>query len=259
MAFVPGIREQSVKSLLVAPRANGNQLGTATAFVALHENSHYLVTNWHVVAGRDPADGRLLSDTGAVPDELVVMQNVAGNLGQWRAKQEPLYDQEDKPVWLEHPAHGRKVDVVALPLTETTGVQLYPYEPSNPGPGIICGPSDPLSIIGFPFGIAGGGMLGVWVQGTVATESDIDFNDLPCLLVDSRTRKGQSGSPVIAYRTGGSGYETAAGTHFGTGAVEQFVGVYSGRINEESDLGFVWKVSALLDILNGQQRGPLPA
>jgi hypothetical protein len=42
------------------------------------------------------------------------------------------------------------------------------------------------------------------------------------------------------------------------GVAEQFIGVYSGRINEQSDLGFVWKASALVDILNGQQRGPLP-
>jgi hypothetical protein len=40
---------------------------------------------------------------------------------------------------------------------------------------------------------------------------------------------------------------------------EQFVGVYSGRISEQSDLGFVWKVSALLDILDEHQRGPIPA
>jgi hypothetical protein len=62
---------------------------------------------------------------------------------------------------------------------------------------------------------------------------------------------------VIAYRT--SGYQTAEATMVIAGGVaEQFIGVYSGRINEQSDLGFVWKASALVDILNGQQRGPLP-
>ncbi len=252
-----GIREQSVKSLLVIPRANEAELGTATAFVAAHADQHYLVTNWHVVAGRHPDDSKVLSHTGAVPDELVILHNVAGNLGQWFGLQEPLYDRAGKPLWLEHPTHGRRVDVVALPLTETAGAQLYPYDPSNPGPGIVYGPSDDLSIIGFPFGITGGGALGIWVQGTVATEPYIEFGGLPCLLVDSRTRSGQSGSPVIAFRVGG--YQTAEGTVMGVGDAEQFVGVYSGRLNEESDLGFVWKASALLDIFIGQQRGPLPA
>jgi hypothetical protein len=38
----------------------------------------------------------------------------------------------------------------------------------------------------------------------------------------------------------------------------RLVGVYSGRINRESDLGFVWKVEALAAILANRQRGPLP-
>lgn len=177
--------------------------------------------------------------------------------GRWDSASEPLYDGAGNPLWFEHPTYGRQVDVVALPLTQISGVQIYAYDPANPGPGIVYGPSDPLSIIGFPFGMAAGGGLGIWVQGTVASEPDIDFNDLPCLLVDSRTRSGQSGSPVIAYRT--SGYQTAEATMVIAGGVaEQFIGVYSGRINEQSDLGFVWKASALVDILNGQQRGPLP-
>jgi hypothetical protein len=253
---MPGIREQSVKSLLIIPRANETDLGAATAFIAAHGNKHFLVTNWHVAAGRHPEHGKVLSKTGAVPDELIVMHNVAGSLGQWRGLREPLYDDAGRPLWYEHPTHGRRVDVVALPLTETAGAQLYAYDPSNPGPGVIYGPSDDLSIIGFPFGITGGGSLGIWVQGTVATEPDLEFNDLPCLLIDSRTREGQSGSPVIAYRT--SGYQTADSMMLTGQPTEQFVGVYSGRISEQSDLGFVWKVTGLLEILNGQQLGQLP-
>lgn len=252
------IREQSVKSLLVVPRVNGADLATATAFVAVHDDQHFLITIWHVVAGRHPENGEVLSQTGAVPDELIVLHNMAGNLGQWRPLGENLYDAAGNPSWLEHPTHGRRVDVVALPLTETAGAQLIPYDPSNPGPGIAYGPSEGLSIIGFPFGMTGGGALGIWVQGTVATEPELDFNDLPCLLIDSRTRAGQSGSPVIAYRP--SGYQTeATSLVLGDGPAEQLVGVYSGRISDQSDLGFVWKVQALLDILVGHQRGPLPA
>jgi hypothetical protein len=248
------LREPSVRSLLVVQRANGNDIGTATAFVATHGNQHFLVTNWHVAAGRRLDNGKPLSKTGAVPDELLVLHNVAGQLGRWDSVSEPLYDGAGNPLWFEHPAHGRQVDVVALPLSQTSGVQIYPYDPANPGPGIVYGPSDSLSIIGFPFGITGGGALGIWVQGTVASEPDIEFNDLPCLLVDSRTRSGQSGSPVIAYRPSGYQSEEGALTLSG-GPAEQFVGVYSGRINEQSDLGFIWKASALVEILNAKQRG----
>lgn len=185
------------------------------------------------------------------------MHNVAGQLGTWVPKSEPLYDSNGDPLWLEHPAHARRVDVVALPLTRTQGVQLFPYDPVNPGPSIVFGPSETASIIGFPFGLTGGGALGIWVQGTIATEPAIDYLDLPCLLVDSRTREGQSGSPVIVYRP--SGYSTEEASMMLTGQpAERFIGVYSGRINKESDLGFVWKARALTEILAGQTRGPLP-
>jgi len=245
------IREQSIKSLPVSTRANGKNISTATAFVAAHEGEHYLVTNWHVTAGRHPHDGSVLSNTGAVPDGLSVLHNVAGKLGHWEQRLEPLYDANGDPLWLEHPVYGRRVDVVALPLTETRGVDIYPYDPINPGPLISFGPSDTVSIIGFPFGRSGGGGLGIWVQGTIATEPSIDYEDeqhggvpLPCLLVDSRTREGQSGSPVILYRP--AGYSTEDANMVLTGQpAERFIGVYSGRINEESDLGFVWKANAL--------------
>ena len=198
-----------------------------------------------------------MATSGAVPDSLVVLHNTANQLGSWVRRTESLYDGQGDPLWLEHPQHGRKVDVVALPLTQTNGVDLFPYEPANPGPPIALGPTEQVSIIGFPFGMTAGGAFGIWVQGTVASEPDVDFQGLPSLMVDSRTRSGQSGSPVIVYRPGawqGGG----ALLNLGAGAAARFVGVYSGRINAQSDLGIVWKATALVAILNGQQRGPLP-
>jgi hypothetical protein len=153
--------------------------------------------------------------------------------------------------------YGRRVDVVALPLTKTAGAELFVYDPANPGPLIIFRPSDPVSIIGFPFGLTSGGAMGIWVQGTVATEPAIDYEDVPCFLVDSRTRPGQSGSPVILYRSGGYSAEDG-NVIVGPMSSERFIGVYSGRVNEQSDLGFVWKTTALTEILNGQKRGSLP-
>jgi hypothetical protein len=35
---------------------------------------------------------------------------------------------------------------------------------------------------------------------------------------------------------------------------ETFLGVYSGRINEESDLGYVWKASALRELIEAGVR-----
>lgn len=244
-----GLARPSVASLPLEPRCQGQGLSTATGFVIEREGRSYLITNWHVVAGRRPDTGQILSQTGGVPDELLVVHNQAGTLGTWVPKIEPLYDADGNARWREHPVHGRKVDVVAFELTEVDGVDTYSHDPWATGPALAIGVSRPLSIVGFPFGITGGGGLGIWVQGTVATEPDIDFNGLPCFLIDSRTRPGQSGSPVIAYHAGGAAAMEDGSTAVFTGPIERFFGVYSGRISDQSDLGFVWKSEAVRTII----------
>jgi Trypsin-like peptidase domain len=258
----------SLKSLLVSAWANaGNGLPTglpsaehlahATAFVAVHSGRHFLVTNWHVVAGRHAEDGKPLAASLALPEALLIMHNTDGQIGGWSSRLEPLYDEHDAPLWFEHPTLGRNVDVVALPLTQTDGVRLYPYDPAMPGAPISFGASDLVSIVGFPFGKTGGGAAGIWVQGSVATEPGFNYDDLPCFLVDSRTRQGQSGSPVILYRKGTFLSDDGA-VMASSSPVERFVGIYSGRINSESDLGRVWKAHALTEILDGEKRGAIP-
>jgi hypothetical protein len=243
------IARPSVASLPVVVRFGDVQLSTATGFIVERDRRWYLVTNWHVVAGRRPDTGAILSPNGAVPDNVTIVHNKKGALGTWIPKVERLYDENERPQWLEHPAHRRGVDVVALELTDVAGVDFYSHDPWADGPGIAIGVAGGLSIIGFPFGLTGGGALGIWVQGTVASEPTINYNNLPLFLIDSRTRQGQSGSPVIAYANGGAVAMADGATAVFAGPIEQFVGVYSGRINEQSDLGFVWKASAVRDIV----------
>lgn len=251
------VRKPSYMSLAITALAQDQPISTASAFVITHAGSHYLITNWHVVTGRNPETNKPLSSTAAVPDALAVLHLVPDQDLSWAWRTEPLYDKANNPLWLEHPHYGQKVDVVALPLTQTTDVELYPYDLANPGPSIVHGPSDLASIIGFPFGMTGGGALGIWVQGTIATEPAIDYDDLPQFLIDSRTRKGQSGSPVILYRT--NGYFTENGSMINNGVpATRFLGIYSGRINEESDLGRVWKSLTLAQILSAHERGQRP-
>jgi hypothetical protein len=50
------------------------------------------------------------------------MHNQAGALGSWIPKVEPLYGGAGIPRWLEHARHGRHVDVVALELTDRSGI-----------------------------------------------------------------------------------------------------------------------------------------
>lgn len=245
------IARPSAASLFIVPSFGGTGLGSGTAFLVQHGGVTYLMTNWHNVSGRNPQTGATMHPSGTVPDSVKIFHNRAQNLGQWVEKVEPLYDASGARKWREHPAFPNgQVDAIALPLTDLNHVETIGYDPWNTGAvQPVFGASDNVNIIGFPFGLTGGGYLAIWIRGAVASEPQIDFNDRPCFLVDARTRPGQSGSPVIIYVGGGAFTSEEGNTVMGMGQVERLLGIYSGRINEESDLGFVWKVEALRTIV----------
>ena len=237
----------SVQSLLLELVAGGQPLGTGTGFVVESLRGPVLVTNSHNVTGRNPQTRKPLAPSGAVPDEIRVVHNRKDKLGEWLTRSEPLYS-GGKPRWFEHPVLGEKVDVVALPLTAVDDVHLYPYQTAG-GPQIAVLPAEPISVVGFPFGLQAGGSLAVWATGFVASEPAVDFNALPLFLIDCRTRPGQSGSAVIAHRNGGAVSMEDGSTSIFSGPVTRFLGVYSGRINDQSDIGLVWKAAAVAQIV----------
>ncbi len=243
------IAEPSVKSLLLQMQFQGQPLATGTGIVAEAPSGPVLVTNWHNVTGRNPQTKEPLSSTGAVPDEIVIVHNRSGKLGEWVQRTEKLLV-DAKPRWVEHPQHRDKLDVVALPLQYLDDVQLYPYAGlGETDPKILCGPADAVSVVGFPFGLQAGGSLAVWATGFVASEPGIDFDNRPVFLIDCRTRPGQSGSAVIAYRSGGMVAMEDGGSVAFSGPVTRFLGIYSGRVNPQSDIGLVWKATAVREVV----------
>jgi hypothetical protein len=240
----------SAQSLLIQMRFNGQPLSTGTAFVVNTDKGPILITNRHNVTGRRQDNDEPLSKTGGIPNEIQIIHNAEGSLGRWLHVIEPIFDANDNSLWKEHPKHGKNVDFVALPLTNTEKVELYPYDLNDTGPDLSIGPADSVSVVGFPFGIRVGGFFAVWATGFIASEPDIDFNGLPVFLVDCRSRQGQSGSAVIAHRNGGSVALKGGVTSVFNGPVTKFLGIYSGRINEESDLGIVWKASAIKELVD---------
>jgi hypothetical protein len=237
----------SVQSLLIEMAFGSQPLSTGTGFVCESSKGPVLVTNWHNVTGRNPHSKQPLSRTAGIPDFVRIIHNAA-QLGQWVAKMEPLYS-NGKPRWIEHPSLGDKADFVALPLSDLQDAKVYPYDLVG-GPAIALNPAEAISVVGFPFGLQAGGSLAVWATGFVASEPQIDFNALPIFLVDCRTRPGQSGSAVIMHRNGGAVATQDGSTAMFSGPVTKFQGIYSGRINDQSDLGIVWKSSAISELIS---------
>lgn len=243
------IDEFSVKPLYLETYLNNSRTGIATGFVVKRNNSYYLVTNWHVVTGRNPNNGQPLSTTGiADPDTLKVWFHTQ-NLGNWRPQDVTIINREGNRLWLEH-GLGREVDVVVVPLQVPSDIKIYDMDLALADFDLMLYPSEAVSIIGFPEGLTSGGRLPIWKTGHIASDIDIDWDGKPAFLIDATTKSGMSGSPVIAKRV--SIYQTSKGNTIGNAV--RFLGTYSGREIGTSgiEVGFVWKPKAILDILSTQ-------
>src|SRR5688572_27098665 len=67
-------------SLFLESMFGDRQLGIATGFVWEHQDSYFLVTNWHVITGLHPQTGQPLSESGATPDVLRIWIHTTENL-----------------------------------------------------------------------------------------------------------------------------------------------------------------------------------
>lgn len=180
----------SLTSLMLCPiitRRDGTEerMGNATGFIVERESVHYLITNWHVVSGRRPDNGQLVAPQVGLPDKIEIFHNQIGAayIMSWAPTVEQLIDSTGAPRWLEHSTFGRRVDVLALPLAFTSGINFMTYsldDGSSGVPVLIADVPDPVSIIGFPFGEAAAGRIAIWVRGSIATDMEIDYGGVPC-------------------------------------------------------------------------------
>ncbi|MET3592881.1 hypothetical protein ABID26_002269 [Mesorhizobium shonense] len=243
------IMQQSVQSLLIEMTFQGIMLSTGTAFLMNYKDGTALITNRHNLTGRHQQTDQPLSAHGGVPDSISIWQNSQNGLGHWHRETYPIYRPNGDPAWQEHPQLGAQADIVALPLTVNPLARVYPYSSGTPDVDILVTPGDTVSVIGFPFGLTGGGRFAIWATGFLATELDIDYDNRPVFLIDCRSRPGQSGSPVVASRSGGMVPLTNGNKAVFGGPVSAFLGIYSGRINDQSDLGIVWKRTAIAELV----------
>ncbi len=247
---------------------------SATSFFYESESSQlYLITNWHVVTNRDPSRPSH-SKTGAVPCELrIKLHNkqktidrkgniVTSDVSEVRI---PINTKDGNcPTWFEHPEHGYKVDVVGIELKnsaeyrekyEFTIVNKWKEYQENYEPEAM----DDVFVIGYPWGLSAtakrGDGIPIYKKGCIASDPIIDFQRLPCVLVDCRTTSGLSGSPVIASRSGLYNPDGEFSGNSVIGTVSMFLGIYSGRLtgieshkkdgDSISEIGIVWKASVL--------------
>jgi hypothetical protein len=251
-----GIDAFSSAALFVVPKFNDTPLGTATGFLwYTRERKHFLVTNWHVLSGRNQENGVCTHSQGGIPNSVTVyFQKIDVNQGHIEVSI-PLLNGESRN-WIEHPQLGQSVDIAAIEV-DVPRMEEANYLAINALPEVALKQrvGHPVFIIGFPFGLQHVGFP-VWKKGSFATEPVLSQLSDTYMLVDSASRPGMSGAPVIQRAHGAIELENGSYGRIekGDGACK-LVGVYSGRCHtndpNDAQLGRVWPIRFVREMLDG--------
>ena len=136
-----------------------------------------------------------LSKELALPDRLKYTVGCRGRIGEWMDIDCMLYEDSDltehpeKPIWLQHAAHGHNLDIVAIPVDIPQIAEIHTIDQVNTAPKLRLTVSRDVFILGYPKGISGGRGFPIWKRASIATEPDINLDGLPKLLVDTATRE----------------------------------------------------------------------
>ena len=272
---------------------DNEKIAVGTAFIYLYDEKPYLITNWHNISGREPSNLIPKHSQCALPKKIsievpLVSLNQETYSITWKEHPVSLYrDNGDTPtesVWYEHPQHGYNVDVVAIPLYDEIFSPLKSiHYISNTQTNVISGeretaicavndpdiglqkvlllPSLDVFVLGFPIGMSGGEGFPVWKRGSIASEPDLNIDNLPKLLIDTATRKGMSGAPVFVQQRGdwlSEERDMFGNPKKGQGLGRRFIGIYSGRVGDgefQAQLGIVWKASVIEEIIRSSTKG----
>lgn len=235
-------------------------LAYGTAFIYEFNEKNYLITNWHNVTGINPVTKKNLGKHGGIPDllEFKLLIQQSPHL-KWKSFSINLYD-NNLSDWLIHPEFKEQIDVVAIEIEIPDDFEGL-IKPINKikFDKFKLEVSDDVFILGFPYHSKGLGSFPIWKKGSVATEPGLNVKELPLILIDTASRSGMSGAPVIYRRTGIHGGKDGKITpDMFIGQIQGFVGIYSGRILGKSELdaqlGMVWKKEVIKEIIIGQFR-----
>jgi hypothetical protein len=234
---------------------NNQLLGTATGFFWTVGGKHYLITNWHVVTCRIFPTRQYIKSHAGRPNMLRVRFNFGAQIFEKQQCDIKVRDDDDQPLWLVHP--GRNLDIAVIPLLLTPDqlrvINLYPInELTSADLAIYIGMD--VFVLGYPFG-AGPPAYPIWKRGSIASEPDLVRLTTDYLLVDTASRPGMSGAPVILRSWGGHIMADGSNRPLASTISTRFIGVYSGRLHtqktDEAQIGMVWHPSFIHEIIAG--------
>lgn len=266
----------------------------ATGFFLRGAVKVYLVTNWHVVSGLNPANPATIEGNNPPPNYMkITVRSKEDSLVELTL---PLYDEQMRPLWREH-IQRYSVDMVVylLPLSLAECFHLVDISTVTFGKDIDVSIAKDVFLLGYPFtqqemkssfGEHTPYYLPLWKRGTIASEPSIRLSE-KVILIDALSRPGMSGAPVLVseehevLRLVGANAKiwrdledgassalaaiSALDTSQMSGGLEKrfkLLGVYSGVIGNtrlgQIALGKCWHVDALHELILNHQPGEMP-
>ena len=261
-------------------------ISLGTAFFYEYGGETFVITNWHNVTGKHPLTGESL-DHQRSPVYMrakwpVVTDNATHVEGakvvHFQAQKFEIED-ENGPLWFEHPELGSACDVVAITAQKPTNWPSSIHMAANKidETPIPLEPGVKVIVIGFPQGMSTGPGLPVFKTGFLSSMPGYDvrlegeFSEIggmkggiqvPAMLLDVHTIPGMSGSPVFAEYTGYWNPDDlrnnpiTGSSMIGTSRL--FLGCYSSRVaklEERSGLGLCHQDNAIEQICRTKDRG----
>jgi hypothetical protein len=261
---------------LLSKDGRDDVLSTASGFYWRYQGRAYLITNWHVLSGRHPFTGSVLSSTGYIPSRFAFfgtqIEIEAGNVAISRMRMIATLGPHFESVLSRPPSvAGRSVDLCAMLIPDGL---VFGKDPSRKGfPGahlgtcfineatgnrVVTQAGDDCFILGYPLRNYAGSMPPIWKRGSIASDVLIGVGDKPMFLIDAATTSGMSGSPIVR-RVG-----TFAADNRDIGAIQQFyaqefIGVYAGRLQSAdliaTNIGYAWYQTLLPEVVGQLETG----
>ncbi len=254
---------------LLSKDGHDTALNTATGFFWKHKNQAYLITNWHVLSGRNPFTGKILNQ-GYTPSKIncygTSLESKNGQISIGRTRLTITFGPHmektlEKPPMLA----GSPVDIAAIMFpnellfgrdesrTGFVGANAASCFINENNQRILTQAGDDCFILGYPLQNYTGGMFPIWKRGSIASDVSFGVDNRPMFLVDAATTSGMSGSPILRRAT------TITANNQGISAIQEFhiyefIGVYAGRLqNKEllaTNLGYAWYQILIPDVIN---------
>lgn len=260
---------------LLANDGSDNVLATASGFFWLGDRP-YLITNWHVISGRNPFTGKILSSHGFVPAHFCfygLELEVTNGIVHIVRRRYQISGDENLPALLSSPpfVNGSPVDVWAFPLQQGTVIKKDPSRTGFVGADFVSSfvneqstspietaAGDDCFVLGYPLQNSAGGRFPIWKRGSIASETPIGVDNKPIFLVDAAVTQSMSGSPVIRKVTTLVAKVQQTG-HLREMQAFDFVGIYAGRLESSSlaatNIGYAWFQSVIPQVIQHYQYG----